>query len=412
MSLAVETHLAVRILVVDDDPDFLDIVELLGKQLIIDIVRANSSAEALEKASKTSLNGAILDVQLAGEDISFELASALRKLPGNQCLPLAFISGKAHIYNRVAAADAGASLYLTKPLSLDALNSAVQYLLSLSSDNRYRILFVDDDQEMSDIVAATLEKHDIYVRTLNEPIRILDALHEVRPDLLLLDLLMPGLNGFDVCKMIRTSARWQDIPIIVMTAHTTMDVRVSSFNVGADDYIAKPFNEEELVSILKSHIRRYRLLKQMTSRHPITGLPLHRTFVDQLQILIALAKRKSFPLTLAVLTPKDFKQIRETFGFRAADDVVALCGQLLAKQCEASDLIGHLSEDKIIAAFPDSTSDEITSLLKTFAGNFAVYDFTSNDGKTFRTELKLSVANYPNDSHRPYKLIKLAEEKL
>lgn len=412
MSSTIHNDSTVRILIVDDDPDFLDLVEVLGKRLMIEIVRAHSSSEALDRAGKTPLAAAILDVQLAGEDISFELAPALRQLPGKENLPLAFISGKAHIYNRVAAADAGAALFLTKPLSLDALNSAVQQLIALSSYNNYRILFVDDDQELTNLVAATLELQEIEVRTLNDPIRILDAMHEVRPDLLLLDLLMPGLNGFDVCKMIRTSAFWQDIPIVVMTAHTGLNVRLSAFKVGADDCIAKPFHEQELVNILKSHMHRYRLLKHMMSKHPITGLPLNLSFVDHLQSTMALAERVGFPLTLAVLAPDNFKQIRQTYGYKAADDVVTQCAQLLAKRCDPSDQVGHLSEDKIIACFPDKTRQTIEALLDDFAKDFAVEQFTGEDQMRFTTKLRTAITSYPDDSQHIHMLIKLAEEKL
>ena len=184
-----------RILVVDEDIQFLDVICALGKQRLVDIVRATNHKEAIEQAVVYPLDAALINVIPADPDSSFRLARNIRELPGYENLPLAFISGQALVKDRVEAAHAGASLYLDKPLESDALEKAVQHLVNIRQGGRPRILVCDDDEFFANTVALVLRNEGMIVRTLNDPVgRSLETMQEYPPELMLLDVMMPGVS--------------------------------------------------------------------------------------------------------------------------------------------------------------------------------------------------------------------------
>ncbi|HLT59121.1 MAG: response regulator transcription factor [Limnochordales bacterium] len=118
-----------------------------------------------------------------------------------------------------------------------------------------KILVVDDEPHIVELIAYHLQREGFGVITAADGAEALDKVEENRPDLVLLDVMLPGLDGFSVCQRIR---RQQDVPIILLTAKTAEDDRVFGLEVGADDYITKPFGARELLARVKAVLRRAR----------------------------------------------------------------------------------------------------------------------------------------------------------
>jgi len=117
-------------------------------------------------------------------------------------------------------------------------------------------LLIDDDARLCALVAEYLSKHEIDVTTAGDGPRGLAALRRSRPDLVLLDLMLPGMDGLDVCRKIRATPEWSDLPVIMLTAKGEDVDKVVGLEVGADDYLAKPFNPRELLARIRAVLRR------------------------------------------------------------------------------------------------------------------------------------------------------------
>ncbi len=276
-----------RILVFDCDTGFLDIVEELGRERLVEIVRASTYNEALDKACLYPLDAALVNVVGEDPEQSFRIARQLRELPGYENLPLAFISDNALFKDRVEAAHAGASLYLDKPLRSDSLEKAVQHLVAIRQGGRPKILVTDDDDFFGNTIALCLRNEGMIVRTLTDPTKILDVMQEFPPDMLLLDVMMPGITGFEVCRMLRQIPRWQDLPIIFLTGQLGVEARLEAFRSGGDDYLPKPVVNEELLTRVKVRLDRARLLRERSDKDTITGLLLRRAFSEHLTAMVA-----------------------------------------------------------------------------------------------------------------------------
>lgn len=118
------------------------------------------------------------------------------------------------------------------------------------------ILIVDDDRDVAQTIGMTLKRHDFRVQVAYGGLEALRMLKHVHPDLVLLDVMMPGLDGFEVCRRMRQDEETAMIPIIFLTARGLDQDRITGFRVGADDYVSKPFNSEELVMRIKAVLRR------------------------------------------------------------------------------------------------------------------------------------------------------------
>jgi DNA-binding response OmpR family regulator len=122
--------------------------------------------------------------------------------------------------------------------------------------HRTAALLIDDDARLGTLLAEYLGKHEIDVATAGDGPRGLVALRKSRPDVVLLDLMLPGMDGLDVCRKIRATAEWSGLPVIMLTAKGEDVDKVVGLEIGADDYLAKPFNPRELLARIRAVLRR------------------------------------------------------------------------------------------------------------------------------------------------------------
>ena len=116
-----------------------------------------------------------------------------------------------------------------------------------------KALLIDDDQKLGDLLKNYLKSYDIDLSAINDPRNAIDTITHLDPDLLILDVMMPHINGFELCKMIREES---DTPIIILSARGESDDKVKGIDLGADDYLSKPFEARELVARIHSLLRR------------------------------------------------------------------------------------------------------------------------------------------------------------
>jgi two-component system phosphate regulon response regulator PhoB len=119
-----------------------------------------------------------------------------------------------------------------------------------------KILVIDDEPDVTELIQFKLKAEGFSVRTSNHPARILGELKDFLPDLIILDVMMPELDGFQLCRMIRSNPSLERIPVVFLTARGESADRIEGFESGADDYLCKPFNTRELVLRIKSIFKR------------------------------------------------------------------------------------------------------------------------------------------------------------
>lgn len=214
-----------------------------------------------------------------------------------------------------------------------------------------RILVADDDPVICELLALTLESQGYQVFLASNGYQLIHMAQEVMPDLLLVDLMMPQLDGYEAIRQLRNDTRTSHIPMLILTARSAPDDIVIGFESGADDYITKPFNTNELLARIKSHLRR---AAQRPVHNPLTGLAGNVLLTEELKYRI----KRQEPFALLYIDLDNFKAFNDTYGFSRGDRMIRLLADVLTESLAVhkrkSDFIGHIGgDDFAIITIPD-----------------------------------------------------------
>ncbi|MDD5305965.1 MAG: response regulator [Deltaproteobacteria bacterium] len=399
------------VLVADRDPAALVAFKAMGHRGSIKVLTARSEAEALARAHDTRLDGAIIDTDIGGADV-FEICRSLRSLPGHSSLPLAVMSTDSSVSNRVAAAYAGASVFLQKPISDAELAETVRHFIASTTTEKTRILLLDDDEDFSAFLAGMLTQERMEVTTVPDPSRILDVLAETRPDILLLDVVMPFVSGLDVCRMLRSTSAHRELPILFLTAETSVESRVACFEAGGDDYIEKPVVREELLARIEVRMDRQRLFRQRADRDALTGLFSRRAFVESLNARLSDAGRRERPVAVCLIDIDHFKSINDSFGHLAGDRVLAALGRLFSSRFRANDVRGRWGGEEFVMALDGEEPDTARMILNQVLAEFRRMVFEGDHGESFTVSFSGGVASFPRDGKSIDGLLRVADTHL
>lgn len=167
--------------------------------------------------------------------------------------------------------------------------------------SKSKILVVDDEEDVTDLLRYHLEAEGLIVESINDPAHILGIGRDFEPDLFILDIMMPGIDGIQICRMIRADSKLKQTPVVFLTAKSEEDDRILGWETGGDDYICKPFNIKELVLRIKAILKRS---KQARLESEDRSLSVRKVFLDEDQYLLEV---EGVPVEL---TATEFKLLR------------------------------------------------------------------------------------------------------
>jgi DNA-binding response OmpR family regulator len=231
------------------------------------------------------------------------------------------------------------------------------------ADAKSKILIVEDDPDVAEMLTAYFRTQDYEVFTVNWGEDGVRSALQVNPDLAILDIRLPDIDGYEVARRLRTDRRTAEIPIIFLTEKRDRADRLQGLELGADDYITKPFDVQELRLRVRNALKR---VSQGSLTNPVTGLP-EGALVDE-KLSEVLGKDGSSLLYISILNMSAF---REAYGFVASDDVLRAVSLMVVNTMREfsrpEDFLGHLSATEFILVVPPSNlaalSDKLQSRL-------------------------------------------------
>jgi two-component system cell cycle response regulator len=207
------------------------------------------------------------------------------------------------------------------------------------------VLLVDDSASQRAVIAHRLEKGGFEVAIATDGEDCLRVLGELRPDIVLLDVVMPGIDGWETLDRIRQT---NGVPVIMLTARAEDIERVRGLRAGADDYVGKPFQQDELEARIEAVMRR----AELGRRDALTGLPNRRTFDEHLDSMFALGRDTDQPFTLVLFDIDHFKQVNDTQGHPAGDLVLQDVARVALGQLRTGEQIFRIGGEEFGIVIP------------------------------------------------------------
>jgi diguanylate cyclase (GGDEF)-like protein len=383
-----------HVLIVDDDHD-------LCKRIVAEAtsrdMRCHSAADPREARALCAERApaiVLLDLTFPPDGMADAYALLSELSAATPPIPVIVLTGTGAFTDRVEAARRGSRAFLTKSLLPAEILDAVEQFLARDRLAATRVLVVDDDPAVLDAIGALLRERDLDVSTLADPLRFWETLERVAPELLILDVDMPVINGPELCRTVRNDPRWSALAVIFATAHTDATTVEEVFAAGADDYISKPIVGPELVNRVANRLERIRLYRAQAETDHLTGLANRGKAEESLRQLATLADRFSEPLSVAMLDIDHFKLVNDRHGHAVGDNVLRGLGEQLRRDFRGNDIVGRWGgEEFIIGMYGMTRENGVTRVADTLK-RFAREEFTGGQ-ETFRVSFSAGVAEYP-----------------
>lgn len=244
------------------------------------------------------------------------------------------------------------------------------------ADAKSKILIVEDDLDVAEMLNAYFRVQGYEVFTVNWGEDGVRAAQTVLPDLIILDIRLPDIDGYEVARRVRTDRRTNEIPIIFLTEKRERIDRLQGFEVGADDYITKPFDVQELRLRVRNALRR-----AGSQNNAVTGLPGKKLCNDRLSLLL---ERDDWASLAVIIT--DLEMFNEIYGFVARDDVLRAVALILTSIVEElgsiDDFVGHPNESHFLIVTTPAKADELVRQIQERLGQAMAYFYPIHDRET------------------------------
>jgi len=225
-----------------------------------------------------------------------------------------------------------------------------------TSAPRYTILVIDDDRNLRTIVSLNLELAGYAVRTAIDSISALALLDTLIPDLIVLDVMLPGMDGYELCRQIRRHPTCAHVPIVMLSARSDTEDAVIGFEAGADDYIGKPFSPQELIARVRAKIRR---VETDSSMNPLTRLPGNLAIENEIRNRFV----EKIPWAVIYVDLDNFKAYNDVYGFVRGDEAIRLVATTLQDSVKIvgaeDDFVGHIGGDDFIVVSSPGRAEQL-----------------------------------------------------
>jgi len=274
------------------------------------------------------------------------------------------------------------------------------------------ILVVDDQEDNVELLRARLLARGYVVRIAMNGQQALDSVQEIAPDLILLDVMMPGMSGIEVVRRIKKDQNLPFIAVIMQTALDSTESRVEGLDAGADDYITKPINFAELEARVRSMLRIKRLQEELESREReleemndrlrrvsqtdgLTGLDNRRYLEERLHEMFEYSLRLHEPLSVVMCDIDHFKSVNDTYGHLAGDAILRQFADLIKEQAREIDRVGRYGGEEFLIILPGTVLDAAVTFARRVRDQIQAHEFIYEDERIRRT-VSCGVAAWPH----------------
>jgi diguanylate cyclase (GGDEF)-like protein len=380
------------ILIVDDDKNFCDMItvqlEHLGYRTRA-IYSLNEFKQSLEAYKPQAI---FMDIIFKEErDAGTQMITAMREKDEVTC-PVIYMSARDDMQARLNAVRSGGVAFLCKTFNLGDLKTILDLIVPLQKNIIHKVLIIDDDKISAEYCTAILEHAGIQVTCLDSPENVFEDIVNFDPDVILLDMYMPNINGVEMASVIRQHQNFAAIPIVIMSGETDINKQFKMRSAGADDFILKPFKPHHLVDTILNRIQRSRQTKHLIYTDGLTGLMLFSKIKDQITNLLDSCVRYNLDFSVALIDLDHFKTVNDTYGHLTGDQILRGFAEFLLARVRKSDIVTRSGGEEFTIVFPYTSGTNAQRAVKSFAEAYS-HRIQHANGKEFTVTFSAGVAS-------------------
>jgi len=219
------------------------------------------------------------------------------------------------------------------------------------------ILIVEDSSVNSRLCEKLLNKKGFATVICSDAETAIEYINIESPDLILLDIVMPGIDGYEFCTIIKNNLKIKDTPIIFLSAMQDEKSIIKGFECGGVDFVTKPFRHQELLARIKTHVELKRAKEQllrMATTDELTRLANRRHFMDRLHEEYERSRRNESEFTMLMIDIDYFKRVNDTYGHQAGDAVLRMTSDTMKHNLRLSDILGRIGGEEFAILLPDT----------------------------------------------------------
>lgn len=333
----------------------------------------------------------IVDIDFHGSHAGFSLLEGVQENLEHP-IPTIFISNTdSDVKTRLTAARLGGMYFHDNNLDMGRVIEEIEAITNIIPPEPFRVLVVEDSKSQSYSIEKMLNIAGVVTRAVNDPLEIMTAMDEFQPEIILMDMYMPGCTGVELARVIRQQEKYVSIPIVFLSSEGDVNVQLKAMSEGGDDFLTKPIKPEHLRSTIRAKAERTRALVNLMIRDSLTGLLNHTSILNSLEAEIIKAEKNNLSLCFAMVDIDHFKSINDTFGHPVGDKVIRSLSLFLKQRLRKSDAIGRYGGEEFAVVMPNTEIEDCLSIFEDIRIRFA--QFTHNgDSKDFHATFSCGIA--------------------
>ncbi len=313
-------------------------------------------------------------------------------------IPIIFMSHEdGSIETRLRASRCGGEEFFYPAVDPGQLIEKIETYTHGNTVEPYRVLVLDDSRAQAKFMETVLKKAGMTAHIITDPMQIINALEEFSPEIIILDMYMPGCTGMEIARVIRQQDRFHSVPIIYLSAEEDVSKQLHAMSLGGDDFLTKPIDPKHLVATIHNRGRRARSLLALMIRDSLTGLYNHTHTLDLLDQEIVRARQKQQPLSFAMIDIDYFKRVNDNYGHPIGDRILRSLSIFLKQRLRKTDHVGRYGGEEFVIILPDTRETDARNVLNEIRERFAELQQRAGD-QEFRVTFSCGIAGWHDES--------------
>ena len=388
-----------QLLIVEDDQELAQGLALEASSwgMQVEVIHCISQARLAIAAHPPDL--VLLDIvfpeaEETGLQLLQELSNAIPPIPA------IILTLRDSFPSRLEVARLGGCGFLAKPVTPNQVMQSVVQVVQQNYLGHFKVMIVDDDPTIFETLVMYLKSSELQLVYLEDPRNFWETLESSAPDLLILDIKMPYINGIELCRVIRNDPHWSSLPVLFISSQDDQSTVQQVFGVGADDFISKPLSEDTVVTRVLNRLQRLNMMRSLSEVDLLTGMANRRKFTGDWERSLRLVMRNAESLCLAILDLDNFKVVNDRYGHEMGDRVLQEVGRLLLRSFRQEDLVARWGGEEFIVSWYGITKEEASQRLEKVLADIRALEFTAKNGQTFGITFSAGIVQYPEDGDK------------